>query len=75
MAHIRQSRPDSGLDFQVEILKRIEVVPSSLGSGGLLSLHQRDTGIPRSQETAPPQDPTVGLCLRPYGGPREGSCS
>ena len=24
-------------------------------------------------KTAPPQDPTVGLCLGPYGGPRGGA--
>jgi hypothetical protein len=29
------------------------------------------TGVPRSQETAPPWDPQVGLCLGPYGGPRK----
>jgi hypothetical protein len=22
----------------------------------------------------PPEDPTVGLCLAPYGGPRGGGC-
>ena len=33
MAHIRQSRPDSGLDFQVKILKTFKVDPSSLGIG------------------------------------------
>ena len=33
MAHIRQSRPDSGLGFQVKILTPFHVVPSSLGSG------------------------------------------
>jgi len=27
------------------------------------------TGVPRSKETATPWDPTVGLCLGPYGGP------
>ena len=32
------------------------------------------TGAPRSQETALPQDPTVGICRGPYGGPREGGC-
>ena len=31
------------------------------------------TGIPRSQETAFSQDPIVGLCLGPYGGPRGGA--
>ena len=27
-------------------------------------------GVPRSLKTTPPQDPTVGSCLGPYGGPR-----
>jgi len=34
MAHIRHSRPDSGLGFQVEVLETFEHVPFSLGSGG-----------------------------------------
>ena len=34
-----------------------------------------DTEVPRSQEIAPPQDPTVGLCLGPCGGPKGGGCS
>ena len=33
MAYIRQSRPDSGLGFQVEFLETLHGVPSSLGSG------------------------------------------
>ena len=33
MAHIGQSRPDSGLGVQVEILKPLYVVPFSLESG------------------------------------------
>ena len=33
MAHVRQSRPGTGLDFQVEVLKTFEGVPSSPGSG------------------------------------------
>ena len=33
VAHVRQSRPDSGLGFQVNVLKITRVVPSSLGSG------------------------------------------
>ena len=32
MAHTTQSRPDSGLGFQVEVLRTFQVVPSSLGS-------------------------------------------
>ena len=30
------------------------------------------TEVPRSSETTPSWDPTVGLCLGPYGGPRQG---
>ena len=33
MTHIRQSKPDSGLGFQVKVLKPFEGVPSSLGNG------------------------------------------
>jgi len=32
----------------------------------------RVAGVPRSAETAPLCDPTVRLCLGPYGGPWEG---
>ena len=34
------------------------------------------TGVPRPLKSAPLQDPTVGLCLGSYGGPRGegGSC-
>ena len=31
MAHIRQSRPDSGLDVQVKVLKKFKAVSSQLG--------------------------------------------
>ena len=34
MAHMRQMEPDSGLEFQVNVLKAFEGVPSSLGSSG-----------------------------------------
>ena len=33
MAHTRQPMPDSDLGFQVTVLKKTQVVPSSLGSG------------------------------------------
>jgi hypothetical protein len=33
MAHVRQSRPDSGLGFEVKVLKTLQVVPSTLASG------------------------------------------
>ena len=32
MAHVRQSRPDSGLGFQVKAIESFQVVPFSLGS-------------------------------------------
>ena len=35
MAHIRLSRPDSGLGFQVKISQIFQSIPSSLGSGTL----------------------------------------
>ena len=50
----------------------------SLDSGGWvhsLGCHKLDfvqeaAEVPGSRETAPPSDPTVGLCLGPYDGPR-----
>ena len=33
LAHIRQSRPDSGIGFQAKVLHTFEGFPSSLGSG------------------------------------------
>ena len=33
MAYIRQSRPDSGLGFQAQVLQNFQFVPSLLGSG------------------------------------------
>jgi len=47
MAHIRQSRPDTGRGFQVKALKIVEVFPPSLGSGILnrLLLEFRVSGV------------------------------
>ena len=33
LAHVRQSRPDSGFSCQVKALDTVYVIPSSLGSG------------------------------------------
>jgi hypothetical protein len=33
MTHIPQSRPDSGLGFQVKVVETLQLVPSSLSSG------------------------------------------
>ena len=52
MAHTRQSRPYSGLNFKVNVLKTVQAIPFSLGSGreenssfivssSLLLLHSR----------------------------------
>ena len=74
MAHIRQPRPNSGLDFQVRALEPFRVVASSLGRGPsevllqlLLKLSLQ--GYLAHKKTPPPQDPKVGLCLGPCGGP------
>ena len=37
MAHIRQSRSDSGLGVQMKVLRTLSVVPSSLGNGSTVS--------------------------------------
>jgi hypothetical protein len=47
MAHIRQSRPDSGLGFQVKVLKIFQVVPSSLGSAKSTSPDTPTPATPR----------------------------
>jgi len=41
MAHTRQSRPDSGLGFQVKALKTFYGVPLSLGNGRTLGPEAR----------------------------------
>ena len=62
MAHIRESRPDTGLDFEVQVLTIFQVV-SVLGSGLTLStriaLASYITGVPRLSR----KSPTLG----PYG--------
>jgi hypothetical protein len=47
LAHIRQSGPDSGRDFQVKARKTVYVVPSSTGKG-------RRTGSCRCSMSLPP---------------------
>jgi len=37
-AHIRQSRPDCGPDFQMKVLKPFHAVPSSIGEMRVLSV-------------------------------------
>ena len=59
MAHVRQSRPDPGLGFQVKVVSTFEVVPSSLGSGRVYGSRCRVLGCSlfarqRSGCAAPP---------------------
>ena len=51
MARIRQSKPDSGLGFQVKVLHTLQGVPSSLGSG--LSRHAAFTVPKRGANNNP----------------------
>jgi len=48
MAHIRQSRPDSGLDLQVKVLTTCSVVPSSLGSSTIKGSGYRGISLIRN---------------------------
>jgi len=48
MAHMRQSRPDSGLGFQVKVLRTIQVVAASLGSGKGISQSNRISNLIRT---------------------------
>ena len=62
MAHVRQSRPDSGLGFQVKVFELFYGVPSSLGSG------QAEAGCSRvavdaEAESAASRAKTSGLIL------------
>ena len=45
MAHMRQSRPDYGLGFEVQVLTTFRLVPFSLGSGEEAHWHYRGTPI------------------------------
>ena len=56
---------DAGLGDEVQIPRHVFGIRLGKGVGV--------TGVPRPEETAPPQDPAVGVCLGPYGGPRGGS--
>ena len=44
MAHIRQSRPNSGLGFHVKVVKPFKAFPSSLGSGFRAVFAQKRSG-------------------------------
>ena len=44
MAHSKPSRPNSGLGFQVNVVKPFEIVPSLLGSGLAMEAHMACDG-------------------------------
>ena len=47
--------------------------PAGVGQAPVHELDlQTGAWVPRSQETPPAQDPTVGIYLGSYGGPRGG---
>ena len=68
---------DTRVAHQIQDGSRYDMYSSYLGSG---AQHRRNTdgddvrrtGVPRSYETPPPQDPKVGLCLGPCGGLKRG---
>jgi len=45
--------------------------PSDLQTGPSEFCCELATGVPRSQENAPPSDSSLRLCLGTYGSPRE----
>ena len=55
-------------------LKDLEGSELSLGAYYLCPLGARESAGPHESE-APSQDPSVGLCLGPYGGPARGGGS
>jgi hypothetical protein len=71
MAHIRQSRPDSGLGFQVKVLKLFKGVPSLLRRAGVLlpeegclnfEKHDGSPGCTRTSQTGPPKPLDCQMC-------------
>ena len=46
MTHIRQSRPQSGLGFQMKVLKTFQVVPSSLAGSCSICARKRPNPKP-----------------------------
>ena len=60
----------------MELLPVYGDADGDVGAGGFLMsevpLCTQDTGVPRSEETAPPWDPTVGICLLSVDGDADG---
>ena len=53
-----------------KVMNHLRVRTREAGRSDKWKLHRvAGTGVPYSQNTTPPYDPTVGLCLGPYGGP------
>jgi len=72
--HIRQSKPDSGLGFQVKALKPFEAVPSSRLPPRLFSQLDPDRCRATSAQTRQPR-PHYGLVLSHFPGKSLVSCS
>jgi len=66
MAYIRQTRPVSGLVFQVQVLQTFQVVPSSLGSGPPSARKSRTTTSARPPRRCHPPSPSSAVsCFTP----------
>ena len=68
-AHIRQSRPDSGLGFQVKVLRSCEVVHASLGCGtqeATADLSARSYLLPSTLGTCKTVNARLWLRLEPF---------
>ena len=51
VAHVRQSMPDYGLDFQIEVLESVQGVPSMLGGRHITTLEVTQGQILRQSPT------------------------
>ena len=66
LAHVRQSRPDSGLGCQVKGLTPFDAV-ASWTAAPHSALERAVQGYLAHKKPTPPYVPTVDLCLGPYG--------
>jgi hypothetical protein len=61
---------ETGVGSAVAEEEPADDAPSRLQWAMLPAMLTWATGVPCSYENAFPEDPTVGLCLGPYAGPR-----
>ena len=62
--------PHKGPPVEEKATFHCRVLARTIAVHAQRSIEALSTGVPRSYETAPPQDPTVGLSRGPYGSPR-----